>query len=100
MKLLPTPVWFCVVSRRCYLLLLRTIREHGPNLFSTCAVGFKHYMPAIRSPRWKIVASGIMCELYPLFAGDVHNVDIRATGSARAIVADPGKQQELTAWRP
>src|SRR4051812_24825333 len=41
-----------------------------------------------------------MRQLDPLFAGYIHDVDILRAGSTGAVVANPGKSQELTVGRP
>src|ERR1700757_4434379 len=52
-------------------------------------------MSTVGSPVWEVVGTSVMSQLNPALGCDVHDVDILATGSARAILAIPAEGQEL-----
>src|SRR5579862_195001 len=57
-------------------------------------------MPSIRCPPRKIVAPAIVCELNPLFTGNIHQVDIGRSRLSRPILTRPCQSQELPVRRP
>src|SRR6202049_1071276 len=57
-------------------------------------------MASIRRPRRKIVAPAIVGELYPLLAGNIHQIKIGRAGCPWTILANPRERQELSIGRP
>src|SRR5262249_44808066 len=98
--LLRAPVGLRVLARRSQRLLASSVSEHSPNLVFSGAIRLKNNVTAIGRPRRKIVAPGIMCQLYPLPAGDVHYINVLRAGSPGSVLAHPGKSQELSVGRP
>ncbi len=98
--LFPSPIGLGVASCKSQLAGLGSIRQHHPDLFLARAARLKHNMPPIRRPRRKIVAPAIMCQLHPLLAGDVHQVNVGSAGLTGTIFANPCHRQELSIRRP
>src|SRR5260370_13049458 len=57
-------------------------------------------MASIRRPRHKFVAPAIVGELYPLLAGNVHQIKIGRAGFPWTVLANPRERQELSIGRP
>src|SRR5271154_5342775 len=79
---------------------LGTVGEHHPNFLPAGAAGLKDDMAAVGRPGWRIVASAIVSELYPLLAGNIHQIDVTRARLAGAILASPGQSKELAIRRP
>src|SRR5882762_6604880 len=90
-KSFPTPIGLCVAALKSQLLHVCAIRQHGPYLVAARTVGLKNNVPSIRRPAGEIIAPGIVRELYPLFAGDDHQVKIVGTRFSRPVLAHPGE---------
>src|ERR1700733_11400807 len=75
--LFPTPIGLAVTSGKSQLLHFCSIGQHCPELQAARAIRLKDDVPVVRRPRWKIVAPAVVSKLYPLFAGDIHDVNIR-----------------------
>ena len=95
-RLLETPVRLRIFSRRGQLPGLAAIGQHAPDLNFSGAVGLKHDVPPIRRPARKIVAPTIMRKLRPLFAGDIHHIDIAGARRSRPIMPHPGEGEKLS----
>src|SRR5580692_3888095 len=87
--LFPTPVWLSITSSKSQLMKLGSIGEHHPEFLFARTFGLKDYVAAIGRPRRIIVAPAVVRKLNPLFAGDIHQVNIGRAGLARTILANP-----------
>src|SRR5271165_399962 len=98
--LFPTPVWLRVASCKSQLVQLGAVGEHHPDFFLPGAHGLKNDVAAVRRPRRRIVTPAVVRELNPLFAGDIHQINVRRTGLAWSILTNPRQRQELSIRRP
>src|ERR1039458_6273811 len=99
-SLLPTPVGLRVVALESQLLYVGAVGQHGPYLVGSRAVGLKHNVAAVRRPAGEIVAPRIVRELYPLLAGDIHQIQVVGTRFSGPVLAHPGERQKLSVRRP
>src|SRR5271157_6247414 len=86
LRLLETPVGLGVFTARRQLPDLASIGEHGIDLDPAAAIRLKHDMPPVGRPRWEVVAPAVMRQLRPLFAGDIHHVDVARARLSWTIV--------------
>src|ERR1700678_499510 len=98
--LFPTPIRLRIASGKSQLMELGAVGQHLPDFFFAGAAGLKDYVAAIGRPRREIVASAIVGELNPLFAGDIHQINIGGAGFSGAIFPGPCKSQKLSVGRP
>src|SRR5580704_2889460 len=90
-RLLPTPVWHigAVASQGTFL---RSVRQHGPDLHvsgaSVSGIGVDD-VSAVGRPGRKVTATAVVGELDPSLGGDLHHIDVLATGCSGAILAVP-----------
>src|SRR5690349_1614466 len=98
--LLETPVWLLIVSARGQHLRLAAVGEHRPDFGFPALLGFVNDVAAVGRPARKVIHARIMCKLYPLFAGDVHYINVLISWRARPVIPPPRKGQKLPIRRP
>src|SRR5207244_12627039 len=72
----------------------------GLNLNAARAAGLKNNLRSVWRPVRKLRPSAVVSQLHPLLARDIHQIDILRSWSVRAIVPNPGKNQEWPIWGP
>src|ERR1700733_14069697 len=61
---------------------------------------FEDDVAAVGRPAGEVVASGVMSQLHPALAGDVHDVDVLTAGGSRAVLAVPAEGEHVAGRRP
>ena len=89
------PIGRFALSLHGQLARIGAIREHGPDLARARARGLENKMPAVGSPTWALVASGVAREFDQSVRSDIHHVKIVVP-----VRTAPAKSQQLTVRRP
>jgi len=100
-KLFPTPVGLRIVAFESQLFDVGAVGEHGPYLVGAGAVDWKTMWRPSATSR-EVVATGVVGELDPLLAGDVHKIKIVGAGSPGRTYASrkrSGTGHWATSWR-
>src|SRR4051812_6279462 len=98
--LFPAPVGHEVVAYMGQLVLLGAIGQHCPDLAMSADLSLKDDVPAVWGPGGKIVAAGLMGELQPTLAGDIHDVDVLPARRARPVFAIPTEGEHGSVGSP